>query len=553
MAEELSTFMEARKENGVHMPINNVVQPLLTDLYQITMAYAYWKSGKMEDQAVFDLFFRKNPFRGEFTVYAGLEECVKFLQNFHYSSSDIAYLRGTFPSIDEGFWTYLSNIDASQVSLHSMPEGYIVFPKTPLLRVEGPLPVVQLLETTLLNLINYASLVATNAARFRIAVGNKIKLLEFGLRRAQGPDGALSASKYCYIGGFDGTSNVLAGKQFGIPVYGTHAHAFVSSFKSVEDVKENSNGGSCIKVDQFKALVLHWLPQVCSILNVIENETNKGELAAFIAYAVAFPTTCLCLLDTYSVIRSGLPNFLAVALALDDLGYKAVGVRLDSGDLAYLSKKCRAAFKTIAKEFSKSWMESFVIVASNDINEDTLRSLKEQGHEIDSFGIGTHLVTCQKQPALGCVFKLVAVNDEPRMKLSEEVQKINLPGRKDVYRLYSAEGLAVLDLVQLTNEEPPQVGVKMMVRHPLVESKRAYVCPHKTELLHKQYWGPDGVMQNFPTLEELKERTAWSLKTLRPDIKRELNPTPYKVSVTDTMYHFLHELWLDHVPIGELT
>nr|CAB3264201.1 nicotinate phosphoribosyltransferase-like protein [Phallusia mammillata] len=548
-----------------HTPSNCVVQPLLTDLYQITMAYAYWKTGKMNDVAVFDLFFRKNPFRGEFTIFAGLEECVRFLHNFRFSASDIAYLKEVMPSADADFWLYLKTLDASQVNLHAIPEGYVVFPKVPLIRIEGPLPIVQLLETTLLNLVNYASLVATNAARFRITAGENVQLLEFGLRRAQGPDGGLSASKYCYIGGFDGTSNVLAGKKFGIPIRGTHAHSFVNSFKALNELPNtelapNPANQTNSKPENFISSVKKWLKLVCTTLNVLENETNEGELTAFVAYALAFPDTCLCLLDTYSVLKSGLPNFLAVTLALNDFGYRAIGVRLDSGDLAYLSIKCRECFTAVAEKFSVSWIEDLSIVASNDINEETLRSLKEQmhygnsqKHQINSFGIGTHLVTCQKQPALGCVFKLVAVNNEPRMKLSEEVGKINLPGRKDVYRLYSSEGVATLDLVQLSTEPTPKVGSKILVRHPFIESKRAYVCPHQVEPLYRQYWGANGVTQNFPTLTELRQRTAKSLRTLRSDIKRELNPTPYKVSVTDEMYHFLHNLWLQHAPIGELT
>uniref|UniRef100_H2YXI2 Nicotinate phosphoribosyltransferase n=1 Tax=Ciona savignyi TaxID=51511 RepID=H2YXI2_CIOSA len=519
------------------------------------MAYAYWKTGKMEDKAVFDLFFRKNPFRGEFAIFAGLGECVKFLNNFRFSCSDIAYLQEILPNVDQGFWEYLSQLDASQVvTMSAIPEGYVVFPKVPLIRLEGPLPVIQLLETTFLNLINYASLVATNAARFRITAGDGVQLLEFGLRRAQGPDGGLSASKYCYIGGFDGTSNVLAGKLFGIPVRGTHAHAFVNSFSSLDDVSENvSFLDFCCFLSIFCQLAMSWLTKISPILNILEHETNKGELKAFLAYAYAFPRTCLCLLDTYSVIKSGLPNFLAVALALNEYGYRAIGVRLDSGDLAYLSRKCREAFVLIADQFESPWMKKFTVVASNDINEETLISLKEQKHEINSFGIGTHLVTCQKQPALGCVFKLVEVNGEPRMKLSEDVGKINLPGKKSVFRLYSEDGLAILDLIQLCSEKPPEVGKKILVRHPFIESKRAYVCPYKVELLYRDYWGNNGLTQSFPSLQELKKTASDSLKTLRQDIKRELNPTPYKVSVTNEMYNFLHELWLKYAPIGELS
>ncbi|CAG0896863.1 unnamed protein product [Darwinula stevensoni] len=212
------------------------------DLYQITMAYAYWKSEKVGDMAVFDLFFRKNPFQGEFTIFAGLDECLKFLENFRYSDSDILYLRSTLPSsVEPDFFDFLKKLTTKDVTLYAIEEGSVVFPRVPLLRLEGPLIVVQLLETTLLTLVNYASLVATNAARYRMAAGKHMKLLEFGLRRAQGPDGGLSASKYTYIGGFDGTSNVLAGKLFGIPVSGTHAHAYISSYLHYDELKIRSS------------------------------------------------------------------------------------------------------------------------------------------------------------------------------------------------------------------------------------------------------------------------------------------------------------------------
>lgn len=288
--------------------------------------------------------------------------------------------------------------------------GSVVFPRLPLMRIEGPVLKTQLLETTLLTLVNYASLVATNAARFRSATGADKTLLEFGLRRAQGPDGGLSASKYCYLGGFDGTSNVLAGKLYGIPIRGTHAHAFVNSYESLEDLSQRD------LVDRrtgerrpFAELCLKYLNELGPLLRILPEETHRGELAAFISYAMAFPTNCLALVDTYDVLKSGLPNFLAVALALHDFNYQAVGLRLDSGDLSYLSLKVRAAFIETAKKFQLPYMEHFTIVASNDINEDTLVSLEKQGHSIDTFGIGTHLVTCQRQPALGCVYKLVEV------------------------------------------------------------------------------------------------------------------------------------------------
>lgn len=230
--------MSVHQENNArHLGQNSIVQPLLTDLYQITMAYSYWKADKIKDHAVFDLFFRKNPFQGEFTIFAGLGECLKFLEKFRYSDSDIEYLRSVLPrEIEEAFYEYLRGLTARDVTLYALAEGSVCFPRIPLLRVEGPLIVTQLLETTLLTLVNYASLMTTNAARYRMAAGNQVSLLEFGLRRAQGPDGALSASKYSYVGGFDGTSNLLAGKLYNIPVKGTHAHSFVTSFSDFSEL-----------------------------------------------------------------------------------------------------------------------------------------------------------------------------------------------------------------------------------------------------------------------------------------------------------------------------
>jgi len=221
-------------------PTNPLVGPLLTDLYQLTMAYAYWKAGRHDDHAVFELFFRENPFGGEFTVFAGLEEVLGFLDDFRFSEEDIEYIRSIpdMAECDEAFFDWLRGVDCSKIKVSAPAEGTVVFPRIPLFRVEGLLAVGQLLESAFLNLTNYPSLVATNAARFRLAAGEDKTLLEFGLRRAQGPDGGVSASRYSYMGGFDGTSNVLAGKLFGIPVKGTHAHAFVSSFCDLNDVKD---------------------------------------------------------------------------------------------------------------------------------------------------------------------------------------------------------------------------------------------------------------------------------------------------------------------------
>ncbi|XP_037809989.1 nicotinate phosphoribosyltransferase isoform X4 [Lucilia sericata] len=534
---------------------NGVVQPLLTDLYQITMAYAYWKSGKTDDHAVFDLFFRTNPFHGEFTIFAGLDECMKFLDSFHYSESDIEYLRQTLPEGTENdFFDYLGNLTAKDVTLYAIDEGTVAFPRVPIIKVEGPLIIVQLLETTLLTLVNYASLMATNAARYRMVAGKHVNLLEFGLRRAQGPDGGLSASKYSYIGGFDGTSNVLAGKLFNIPVKGTHAHAYITSFSGIGELKTRllKHKVTGVTGDLLEHAVKH-RQSLASVLDVSMEESSEGELAAMVSYAIAFPDGFMALVDTYDVKRSGLLNFCAVALGLNDLGYRAVGIRIDSGDLAYLSCMARESFERVAERFKVPWFNKLTIVASNDINEDTILSLNEQGHKIDCFGIGTHLVTCQRQPALGCVYKLVEINGQPRIKLSQDVEKVTMPGHKNAYRLYSADGHALIDLLQKVTEPPPAVGQKVLCRHPFQESKRAYVIPTHVESLYKIYWQNGKICQQLPTLEQVRERVQMSLKTLRNDHKRTLNPTPYKVSVSDNLYNFIHDLWLQNAPIGELS
>ncbi|XP_071442071.1 nicotinate phosphoribosyltransferase isoform X2 [Hetaerina americana] len=561
---------------------NGIIQPLLTDLYQITMAYAYWKSGKINDVAVFDLFFRKNPFQGEFTIFAGLEECLKFLQKFHYSDSDIEYLKQTLPpTIEQEFFEFLRQLTAKDITVYAIEEGSVVFPRVPLLRVDGPLIIVQLIETTLLTLVNYASLMATNAARYRMAAGKNIKLLEFGLRRAQGPDGGLSASKYCYVGGFDGTSNVLAGKLFHIPVRGTHAHSYITSFSDFGELQTRLRDRRTNQDRDLVALSTEWRHQLSSLLHALPEEASDGELAALVSFAIAFPEGFVALVDTYDVQRtiksikhmpqarsrmglgpgqlrlhlkrSGLLNFCSVALALNNLGYRAIGIRIDSGDLAYLSNKAREVFRTIADKYDIPWFADMMIMASNDINEETILSLNEQEHKIDCFGIGTHLVTCQRQPALGCVYKMVEINNLPRIKLSQDVGKVTMPGKKTAFRLFGADGHALIDLLQRSIETPPEVGQKVLCRHPFQESKRAYVIPTRVEPLFKVYWENGQIVGELPGLDEVRHRVQTSLKTLRQDHKRNLNPTPYKVAVSDVLYNFIHDLWLQNAPIGELS
>ncbi|MED6210640.1 Nicotinate phosphoribosyltransferase 1 [Stylosanthes scabra] len=544
---------------GIPGPTNPMVTPLLTDLYQFTMAYAYWKARKHAERAVFDLYFRKNPFGGEYTIFAGLEECIRFISNYKLSEEDIEFIKSSLHvPCEDGFFEYLRGINCSDVEVYAIPEGSVVFPKVPLMRVEGPIAVVQLLETPFVNLINFASLVTTNAARHRFVAGKSKTLLEFGLRRAQGPDGGMGASKYCYIGGFDATSNVAAGRLFGIPLRGTHSHAFVSSFMTLDEIKDKSLRKKASKstCKDFVSLVQTWLNklQKSKSLRGVFAETNQSELSAFISYALAFPDNFLALVDTYDVIRSGIPNFCAVALALNELGYKAVGIRLDSGDLAYLSCQVRKIFCCIEKEFGLSGFGKTSITASNDLNEETLDALNKQGHEVDTYGIGTYLVTCYAQAALGIVFKLVEINKQPRIKLSEDVSKVSIPCKKKIYRLYGKEGYPLVDIMTGEDEPPPKVGERILCRHPFEESKRAYVVPqHVEELLRCYSAGTSGkAREPLPPLKDIRERCIKQIEKMRPDHMRRLNPTPYKVSVSGKLYDFIHFLWLNEAPVGEL-
>mmetsp|Transcript_22116 Transcript_22116/g.57708 ORF Transcript_22116/g.57708 Transcript_22116/m.57708 type:complete len:548 (+) Transcript_22116:187-1830(+) len=539
-------------------PTNPLVGPLLTDFYQISMAYSYWRHKRHEVEGVFELYFRQNPFGGEFTVFAGLDECIRYLESFKVTDTDIEYLRTLLPRAEPGFFDWLRALDASDVTVHAVREGTVVFPKCPLLRVHGPIGLAQLLETSLLNLVNFASLVTTNAARMRLAAGPDCRLLEFGLRRAQGPDGGVSASRYAFVGGFDGTSNVLAGKIFrDLPVSGTHGHSYVQAHRSREDLPADCilNG-----VDIAEA-ALQWRGE----LGYEEGAAlHEGEFAAFVSYALANPTTFVALVDTYSVLDTGLRNFVTVALALAEAGFEAKGVRIDSGDLAYLSKEARQLFDRTADDLDAgaygagrgSLAESLrkcYVVASNDINERVLLSLRDQGAKVDAYGIGTHLVTCQAQPALGCVYKLVEISGEPCLKLSQEPGKTTIPGAKACYRLVGARGQMLLDLLVPAAHAAPEVGERVLCRHPFDSSKRAYVTPSRVLELHAPVFEGGRRVGAAENLRELRAYCQRQLGEVREDVLRPLNPTPYKTSVSAELFSFLQDALQRHQPITELT
>lgn len=523
---------------------NGYTNALLTDLYEFTMACAYFHAGRHEDQSVFDLYFRRNPFGGEFTVFAGLSEVVRFVCEYRISEEAVDFVCATMPRCSKGFREWLQKLDCSAVKIYAIPEGTVVFPREPLIRVEGPIGICQLLESSFLNLVSYPSLVATNAARMRMAVGDEKTLVEFGMRRAQGPDGAVSASRYSYLGGFDGTSNMIASYLFDIPISGTQAHSYISSFSGLGDVKERSLQNEAGGDEDFYATVMRYRKELGFV------NTHEGELAAFIAYAQAFPSGFLALVDTYDTLKSGVPNFICVALALHKAGHEPIGVRLDSGDLAHLSKEVRKSFTSIGEKYGVKFGD-LKIVASNEINELTLRSLNQQGHQIDIFGVGTHLVTCQSQPSLGCVYKLVEINGQPRIKLSQDASKVTIPGRKVAYRLIGQEGRPLADLMIRPDEEPPQVGKRILCCHPYEEKKRTYVIPSEVIPLHHCVWDGKALLPNKP-LGEIRGYARSQLASLRPDHLRPLNPTPYKVSISEQLYDFMHRLWLHEAPVSEM-
>ena len=536
-------------------PFNTLVTPLLTDLYQITMTYAHWKNGRVNDPAIFELFFRKNPFGGEYTIFCGLDESLKFIDNYKFSEEDIDYLKQTpaLRNCDPGFWEYLRHLDCSKVTIRALKEGTLAFPRVPLIVVEGPLGISQLLETTLLTLVNYPSLVATNAARMVLAAkeenahkgSKKPRCVEFGLRRAQGPDGGFSASKYSAIGGFLGTSNVQAGKLIGLDISGTHGHSYVQAYGALEEVEHVT------LVDKATGEEKQLLPLVQKYRQEYGDRyltTNDGELAAYMAYASAFPDTFLCLIDTYDTLASGLLNFCLVSLVLDDLGYIPRGIRLDSGDLAYLSLECARLFS----QFDRPFFASLDIVASNDINEEVLHALNKQGHAITVFGIGTNLVTCQAQPALGCVYKLVEIDGTPRMKLSQDIEKVLIPGKKEAFRLYGVNGWPLLDLLVRSDEAAPAIGQRVLCRHPFIERKRAAVTPSKIKPLHHVVYQDGKPVFDTPSLQDTKAYVEKQLARVRSDILRPINPTPYKVSVSQDLFTFLHDLWQAESPVAEI-
>jgi nicotinate phosphoribosyltransferase len=470
---------------------------LVTDLYQLTMAYGYWKSGTEDKEAVFHLYFRKNPFQGGFTISCGLEYAIDFLENFRFDPSDIEYLatlkgNDNQPLFNPEFLKYLGGLKFS-CDIDAIPEGTAVFPNEPLLRIRGPLIQCQLLETALLNIINFQTLIATKASRISMAARGE-PVLEFGLRRAQGIDGGLAASRAAYIGGCAATSNVFAGKIFGIPVKGTHAHSWIMSFDS--------------------------------------------ESEAFQTYAKAMPNNCVFLVDTYDTVE-GVKKAVEVGKWLRENGHEMAGIRLDSGDLAYLSIEAR-------KILDENGFKNTSIVGSNDLDETIINSLKEQGAKINVWGVGTKLVTAFDQPALGGVYKLAATRKKGedwhyKIKLSEQTIKISNPGIQQVRRFYSAtENLG--DMIYDLNN-PVSASATIVDPMDLTRRKSFSADTEFIDLLVPIFKKGKRVY-DLPDIETIKANTKKNLEMFHAGVKRFVNPHEYPVGLEKSLFDLKTDLIL---------
>jgi nicotinate phosphoribosyltransferase len=470
---------------------------LLTDLYELTMAYGYWKSGADKKEAVFHLFFRENPFKGGFTIACGLAYVIDFLKNFKFHSSDLAYLESLKgndkkPLFEKKFLKYLERLKF-ECDVYAIPEGTVVFPYEPLIRVQGPILQAQILETALLNMINFQSLIATKAARIRLAA-KEDSILEFGLRRAQGIDGALAAARAAYIGGADATSNVLAGKLFKIPVRGTHAHSWVMSF--------------------------------------------KDELKAFQTYAEAMPNNSVFLVDTYHTLE-GVKKAVQAAKLLRKKGHEMIGIRMDSGDLAYLSIEAR-------KLLDKAGFKNAKIIASNDLDENIIASLKIQGAKINIWGVGTKLVTGFDQPALGGVYKLSAVREkgqawEHKIKLSEQANKISTPGIQCVRR-YIKHNELTADVIY---DEASDLSSGCVMVDPLDMTRQKKISkdmPYEDLLVPVFKKGRS--CYDSPSIEDIKLCVQKELGRLHPGIKRFVHPHQYPVGLEKSLFQLKTDLIL---------
>lgn len=463
---------------------------LLTDLYELTMMQGYYEKGQNEN-VIFDVFFRQNPCNNGYSVCAGLDQVIDYIKNLHFTYDDVDYLRG-LGIFKEDFLHYLSGFHFSG-DIYAIPEGTVVFPKEPLLKVVAPIMEAQLVETAILNIINHQSLIATKTSRIVFAA-NGDGIMEFGLRRAQGPDAGLYGARAAMIGGCVGTSNVLAGQMFDVPVMGTHAHSWIMSF--------------------------------------------PDEYTAFKTYAEMYPDNCTLLVDTYDTLKSGVPNAIRIFQEFKDAGKPLIkyGIRLDSGDLAYLSKEAR-------KMLDEAGFPEATICASNDLDEFLLHDLKMQGAAIDSWGVGTNLITSKDCPSFGGVYKLAAIQNKegefvPKIKISENTEKITNPGNKTIYRIYEKANEKIkADLICFADEviDPKQ---DLLLFDPMDTWK-------KTKLAGGTYTVREILLPIFkngeclyksPTLKEIAAYCREEKDTLWDETKRLFYPHRVYVDLSQKLY-----------------
>jgi len=464
---------------------------LLTDLYELTMMQGYFRNKNANETVIFDLFYRNNPCGNGYSIMAGLEQAIKYIKELHFTRNDIEYLR-SLNMFDESFLDYLGDFKFTG-DIYAIPEGTIIFPREPLVKVIAPIMEAQLVETALLNIINHQSLIATKAARVCYAAkGNGV--MEFGLRRAQGPDAGIYGARAAMIGGCIGTSNVLAGELFDVPVKGTHAHSWIMSF--------------------------------------------PDEYTAFKTYASIYPQACTLLVDTYDTLKSGVPNAIRVFTEMREAGIPLTnyGIRLDSGDLAYLSKKAR-------KMLDEAGFTDAVISASNDLDEYLIESLKAQGAAITAWGVGTNLITAKDNPAFGGVYKLAAIQDKdgtfiPKIKLSENTEKVTNPGNKKIYRIYDKEtGKIKADLICMDDEIYTE-DETMRLFSPSEPWKKTKLAPGTytlRELMVPVFKQGECVYES-PKVMDIRAYCQKELDTLWEETKRFVNPHKVYVDLSQKLY-----------------
>lgn len=463
---------------------------LRTDLYELTMMQGYFTSGRSDEWGTFELMFREVPEQGAYCIAAGIEDALSLLQNMAFQDEEIEYLR-SLDLFQPEFLKYLRSLRFSG-DVRAIREGSLVFPHEPIFEVSGPLAEVQWVESLLLNTINFQTLIATKARRM-VDTAMPASIIEYGLRRAQGPNGALWASRASYLGGCIGTSNVEAGFHYRVPVYGTHAHSWVQSFDDEEE--------------------------------------------AFRTYSDIFPKHSVLLIDTYDTLRTGLPLAIEEAKRLEQKGAQLQGIRLDSGDLAYLSKECR-------RQLDEAGLNYVKIIASSDIDEYLIQDLKVQGAPIDLYGVGTKLVTAFQDPALGGVYKLVALRKDrhwsPRIKISSNPTKTTIPGRKQIYR-WEANGRYLGDCIATMEETTP-----VHMRHPDITYKQSDLIPEQLHpLLEPRLLGGNTV-RSADTLEDSRAWVQQEMAKLPIEHRRLANPHPYRVGLSDRLFELRHRMIKEH-------